>query len=234
MRSEADEIVHSLARNSANASPNSCACGPASTRTTARSACSNTSRRSPVSRGGQKVELIAGLQRAREGAADAGARRHAQAAEHRLALNAAFDPKDAEDTAPCCADLQPLAVAERCRLVERQRAPADRDLARGAGERDTNRTVPRLKTCRERPDLDRRSVCRVADKGVGCGQRKQVHRAARGEAVALCAVAASVLHRGQRSGSDDGKCAHAVASSAIGSPASAARSSAAHSRWSMA
>ena len=88
MRSLVADIFHSLSRNSFLASsPNSSSCGPITTRIGAsvdggkidpalgRAAC------------GRRLQFVAGLQRARIGTAEAGARIHREAAEHRLARN---------------------------------------------------------------------------------------------------------------------------------------------------
>ena len=61
---------------------------------------------------GPHRQFVAGLQRARIGAAEAGAGIDREAAEHRLAVHPAFDGEIAEGAAARDAELQALAVGE--------------------------------------------------------------------------------------------------------------------------
>ena len=124
------------------------------------------------------LQFVARLQRARIGAAEAGARVDGEAAEHRLALDAAFDGEIAERAAAGKAERQRLAIGQRRGCIRRNRASGDIGIARGAGERDPNRAVARRERRAERADFDRGCERRVADQRIRGRQRQPVHRAA--------------------------------------------------------
>src|SRR5581483_4189238 len=96
--------------------------------------------------------------------------------------------------------------------------------ARGAGERNAHGAATRGEGGSERADLDAGGERRVAQQRVGGGKRQSVHRSARHQPVALRAIAAAILHGACGTDRSDDKLAHAATSSAMISPASAARS----------
>ena len=78
----------------------------------------------------RRLQFVAGLQRARIGAAEAGAGIDGEAAEHRLARNAAFDREVAERAAAGKTQRQRLAIGQRHRRIECHRASGDVGVAR--------------------------------------------------------------------------------------------------------
>ena len=199
MRSLVAEIFHSLSRNSALlSSANSSSCGPITTRIGASATAGRSIRRSAAAARGRDLQFVAGLQRARIGAAETGAGIDREAAEHRLARNAALDREVAEGAAARKAERQGLAVRQRHRGVERHGAAGDVGVARSAGQRDANRAAARGECRAERADFDRRRKRRVSDQNIRRRQRQPVHRAARRQTVALGAGSAAVLHRACR------------------------------------
>jgi hypothetical protein len=145
-----------------------------------------------------RLQLVAGLQRTRIRAAEAGARIHRQAAEDRLAINPALDRKVAERSAAGKAQRQGLAVRQRHRCIQCNRASCDFGIARCSGKRDANRALTRGESRAEGADLDRRGERRVTDQTIRRRERQPIHRAARRQAVALCAMASAVLDGARR------------------------------------
>ena len=128
---------------------------------------------------GFRLQFVAGLQRTRVGAAEARAGVDGEAAEHRLAGNAAFDREVAERTAAGKAERQRFAVGEGRRVSDATGAPGDIGIARRARQRDANRAAARREGGAERTDLDAGRERFVADQRIRGRQRQPVHRAAR-------------------------------------------------------
>jgi len=92
MRSLVADIFHSLSTNSfLVSSANSSSCGPHTTRIGAADVAGSSIRRSGRAAGSLGLQFVSGLQGTRIGAAEARPRVDGEAAEHRLAGNAAFD-----------------------------------------------------------------------------------------------------------------------------------------------
>ena len=171
-----------------------------------------------------RLQFVAGLQRARIGAAEAGAGIDGEAAEHRLAGDAAFDREIAERAAAGKAERQRLAVGKGCGRIRRHGAAGDIGIARGSRQRDAHRAAARGELCAERTDFDSRRERLIADQRIRGRQRQPIHRAARHQAVALGAGTSAVLYRTCRADRCNDELAHEAICSAMNSPASAARS----------
>ena len=174
--------------------------------------------------GGARLQFVAGLQRTRIGAAEAGAGIDREAAEHRLARDPALDREIAERAAAGKAERQGFAVRQRHRTIPCNGATGDIGAARRSRERDAHRAFARGEGRAERTDLDRGGERRVSDQRIRRREREPVHRAARRQAVALRAVAAAVLHRTRRPDGGNDELAHDAINSATISPPAAARS----------
>ena len=94
------------------------------------------------------------MQRPRIGAAEPGARIDREAAEHRLALDAALDREIAERAAFGEAEVKRFSLRKRHRAIEDNRAPGDIAAARHTRKRNANRAVARGEFRAERADLD--------------------------------------------------------------------------------
>ena len=225
MRSLVAEIFHSLSRNSALASigelvvlrPHDEADRPGSRRGQLDPAFGRAAR-------GLHLKLVAGLQRTRVGTAEAGACVHGEAAEHRLARDAAFDRQIAEGAAARKAEGERFAVRDGHRCLEGDAAASDIGTARRARQCDADRSLARREGRAERADLDAGGEQRIADEAIRRRQRQPIHRAARRQAIALGAMTPAILHRTDGANACDHEPGHEAINSATISPASAARS----------
>ena len=122
--------------------------------------------------GGLRLQFVAGLQRARIGAAEAGAGIDGEAAEHRLAGDAAFDREIAERAAAGKAERQRLAIGKRCGSIRCHGAAGDIGIARGSRQRDAHRAAACGELCAERTDLDSRRERFIANQRIRSRQRQ--------------------------------------------------------------
>ena len=143
---------------------------------------------------GLRLQFVAGLQRARIGAAEAGARVDREAAEHRLAGYAAFNREIAERAAAGKAECQRLAVGEGCGSIRCHGTAGDICITRGARQRDAHGAAACGELGAERTDLDGRGERFVAGQRIRGRQRQPIHRAARHQAITLGAGTSAVLY----------------------------------------
>lgn len=181
-------------------------------------------------------QSIARAQRTTVEPAELAARMCRDAAEHRRDLKTAGDGEDGAHPVPRGADREALACSQIVRFVGRNRPAVDADsevrarqcdadIGAGAGERGP---------CKG--DFERGRLGLVANQRIGGCEPNRIHHARRRNAEALEAAAAKILEGGSKTGFDDFEmdrhCAAQTFTSSLSamiSPVSAARSSAANS-----
>src|SRR3954465_6651926 len=170
------------------------------------------------------LQFVSDLQWTRIGAAKSGARIHGQAAKHGLARDPAFDREIAERAPAGKIQGQGLTLSQRHRAIRCDGATGNLGFAPRTCQTDAHGSLSGLEMRCERAYFDRCRKRLICDECVGGGERKPVHRTARGQTIALGTVTAAVLNRtcGPDLGNDE--LTHAAINSATTSPRSAARS----------